>query len=328
MYQSQIDKLAKSLNAEIKETHISWVLLTKRFAYKIKKPVKTTFLDFSSLKKRESFCREEIKINSILAPDVYLDVVPLVEGEKEILIEEKGKTIDYAVKMKRLDLSKQMDQMLKKNLLKEFHVQEIAKAISKFHSKAEVIGKGWEFEQLPEEFNNILSFSDAITKYIGRREAEKVERIAGTINKFLFKYEEFFLERCEKGFVRNCHGDLHSANIFLYKKPVIFDRIEFNERFRHIDILDELAFFCMDLESYGKKILSGKFLKYYIQASDLNYEKREMKVFNYYKCYRANVRAKVNLLRAAQEEDKTQLKKDINAAKKYLELMYEYGRIL
>ncbi|MBP6680728.1 MAG: hypothetical protein KA166_06020, partial [Saprospiraceae bacterium] len=140
---------------------------------------------------------------------------------------------------------------------------------------------------------------------------------------FLNEHQGLFSRRVDDGWVRDCHGDLHSRNIFLYARPILFDCIEFNDEFRQIDILDELAFFCMDLEAAGFDELSKSFMTFYFAKDQAGFGKEEQMLFTYYKGYRANVRAKVNALRAMQAEGPVR-QQNLADVKKYLDLLDQY----
>ena len=156
------------------------------------------------------------------------------------------------------------------------------------------------------------------------RYATLIEKAVMSSNTFLDHNESLITERIKEGFWRDGHGDLHSKNIFLYKEPVIFDCIEFNDAFRQMDVLNEVAFFCMDLEAFQRIDLSKQFMQTYLKLFPCIKNEYEEKLFVYYKCYRTNVRAKVNTLRAMQSVDKIKISKFGEEIKKYLKLMDHY----
>jgi uncharacterized protein len=310
------------------ETHISYVLLGPSYAYKIKKNIKYSFLDFSTLKKRKHFCEREVLLNNRLTSGVYLAVVPIRKQKSGLKIEgTSGDIIDYAIKMKRLQESKQMHLMLLNKTVTIAHVEALANTIRKFHDKTTVVKRNFNPAAFAEQFNDINSVKDIIISSLSPLHGKLIDKAVSLSNKFLDHYEEVFKQRVENGFVKDCHGDLHSRNIFLYRNPVIFDCIEFNDAFRHIDVLDELAFFCMDLEADGFHQLSNSFLHFYFSKSNDTFGKTERLLFTYYKCYRANVRAKVNALRAMQPGEQLKNQK-FEEANKYIELMRTYMKEL
>ena len=155
------------------------------------------------------------------------------------------------------------------------------------------------------------------------RQANIVKRAVKLSDTFLLQHRDFFMQRVNDGFIRDCHGDLHARNIFLYHPPILFDCLEFNDEFRQIDVLDELAFFCMDLEAEGYFTLSKAFTDFYFAKAKNEFGLSQVLLFTYYKCYRANVRAKVNALRAMSAEDPIKQRR-LDDVKKYLALVDEY----
>lgn len=311
-------------NRQLVETHISYVILGRRFAYKFKKSIQYSFLDFSTLKKRKYYCEREVVLNNRLSKGVYLGVVPVRREKKQIFIgRTKGKIFDYAIKMKRLKDGKQMHLMLEHKQVTQNHIQMLALALRNFHDRTEVIHPVFNPDHFASRFNDILSVSEYIHSVLGTAPVKIIEKAVRRSDQFLKDYRDLFIQRNENGFVRDCHGDLHSRNIFLYHKPIIFDCLEFNDEFRKIDVLDELAFFCMDLEVAGFKNLSEVFTDYYFAGDQNNFGIREHLLFTYYKSYRANVRAKVNALRAMKAEEPLK-KKRLGDVIKYLALMDSY----
>lgn len=310
------------------ETHISFVLLGQRYAYKFKKEIRYSFLDFSTLARRKHFCERELVLNNRLSSGVYLKVVPVRKlGDKLIIGGKKGVVVDYALKMKKLQEAKQMHLMLEKKLVTQKHIEAVATLIRNFHRRTTVIKTKFNQQEFADRFNDIASVSNFIKNAGSPEQVKIIENAIRISNRFLNRHKELFADRIDKGFVRDCHGDLHSRNIFLYHKPVVFDCIEFNDAFRQIDILDELAFFCMDLEAEGFHKLSSAFTTYYFGKGRKDFGEKEQLLFTYYKCYRANVRAKVNALRAMQASGPV-LKKNLEAVKKYLDLVNSYlGRL-
>ncbi|MFM6924042.1 MAG: hypothetical protein ACKOU7_00945 [Ferruginibacter sp.] len=330
MNKAQIDillhskKMKGSSSWKLVETHISFVLLGRSVAYKFKKEIKYSFLDFSTLKKRKHFCERELELNNRLSKGVYLQVVPVMKHNNSLVIDGKqGKITDYALQMKRMQEAKQMHLMLDKNLVTKKHIKALAVLIRNFHRRTTVIKTRFNLQHFTSRFNDILSVSVFIKKTLGPAAAKMLTDSVKASDHFLEKNEQLFAQRITGGFIRDCHGDLHSRNIFLYHKPIVFDCIEFNDEFRQIDILDELAFFCMDLEEEGFDKLSNAFIHYYFESSKAAYGKNEQLLFTYYKCYRANVRAKVNALRAMQADNAVR-KINLEDVQKYLVLMNRY----
>lgn len=306
------------------ETHISYVILGTSFAYKFKKEIKYSFLDFSTLQLRKYFCEHELMLNNRLTKGMYLDVVTVRKKDTEISIDgTEGVIIDYAIRMKRMQDAKQMHLMLDKNQVTLKHIKALAVLIRAFHERTDVIHRKFNEDHFSSRFNDILSIADFVLTTLGAQQVKTIEKAVHVSDNFLENHRDLFIQRVESGCVRDCHGDLHSRNIFLYTKPVIFDCIEFNDEFRQIDVLDELAFFCMDLEAEGFYKLSKAFTDYYFSKAKNEFGKNEHLLFTYYKCYRANVRAKVNALRAMKAEGQVR-EKNLVDLKRYLILMDKY----
>jgi aminoglycoside phosphotransferase family enzyme len=320
MKAEEIQLLAKSCKAELVETHISWVLLTTKYAYKIKKPIKNNFLDYSSLVKRKKLCEKEVEMNKKLSPEVYLGVALIKQTSKGFSFVKNGKVAyEYAVKMKLLKSAKQLDRMLEEGRVKKKHVKKLAQVIAGFHVKSKSVQRVKPKSELIKDFNDISTLEKGLLTESNRL---KIQKLMIQVGEFLNQNFNVFKERSQKGFIKDCHGDLHTGNIFLYDPPILFDRIEFNDRFRYIDILQELGFICMDLEVRGYKEWSKKLLKLYCDFSDIKLSQEEKLLLNYYKCYTANVRAKVTLLK------NTKTKKEIKMAQKYIRAMFKYSKAL
>lgn len=332
MTEQDIEGLIQSLEAEKEEvmrieTHASWVLLTSRWAYKIKKPVDFGFLDFSTLEKREHYCREEVRLNRRLAPEMYRGVVRIERhGDRSSFEADEGgggELLDFAVKMRRLPPKKQMDHLLSAHEVQYRDVEAIARMLAPFHRDAERIEEAGGVSAYKDRFNDILQEKELFVRMLGEEAGDRVEKAVKASDAFLEGHAELLKARREEGMIRDCHGDLHSGNIFIDEGPVIFDCIEFNPSFRRIDVLDEIAFFCMDLEAHKEDELAAHFLKIYNQAFPVIRKGEEEALFDYFKAYRANVRAKVTALRASQEEGED-AEKEKGRVLLYLELMDRY----
>jgi len=311
---------------ELVQTHISFVFLAGNLVYKVKKAVDLGFLDFTTLEKRRFFCEKELKLNKRLCGDMYLEVVPINRSDV-IKIKGEGETVEYAVKMKRMPQEKMMNKLLEQNKVDNKLVDKIAKIIADFHSKAEtnrrisefgslaIIEINWteNFEQTREFVNKTISIKDF--KLVRER-----------IDDFMKRNVSFFEKRVAKGRVRDCHGDVHSGNIFVTDRIYIFDAIEFNERFRYSDVASDVAFLAMDLDFKERTDLSNFFVKSYIEYSG---DQELAKLLPFYKCYRAYVRGKVVSFKlkdpSVGSEEKNAAKKE---AKAYFKLASTYAKIL
>ncbi len=317
-----------AISRELIETHISWVIICDQFVYKIKRPIQYSFLDFSTAELRKYFCEREIELNKRFAETIYLEVLPIYELNGSFSIGgNEGTIIDYAVKMQKLDREKQMDILLSQNKVTASDIRNLAEIIADFHKNTAIIYKN-DLMDLQEKFNDLAAEKQFITENLGPGSGSIISHAIAVSDEFLKKNKELLGERLRSGFFRDCHGDLHTRNIFLLPAPQPFDCIEFNDDFRQIDVLNEVAFLCMDLDASGRKDLSGLFTDHYNLLFPAMRTEDERKLFIYYKSYRANIRAKVNSLRARSATDKADKINALSVAGKYLELMESYITIL
>jgi aminoglycoside phosphotransferase family enzyme len=186
-------------------------------------------------------------------------------------------------------------------------VADIAVQIAHFHKKVKKFLEEEDVEQIHVRFADIASVSDFLGRHFGPEAESFVEELVQYSADFTGKYASRFQERAQQGFVVDGHGDLHSKNIFLLDKPVIFDCIEFSQEFRRSDVLSDIAFFCMDLDQYGRTDLVTYFMETYLKENPCMQEEADRLIFHYYKMYRANVRLKVNALAAIQFEKEDSL---------------------
>ena len=336
MTKEQIDRLlakGKFMGSERRpsfiETHISWVLLCDHFVYKIKKPLLYSFLDFSTLEKRKYYCDREIQLNKRLTENIYLDVQPVVKvpGGFSIGFEEAGEIIDYAVRMRRVDSSRQMDLLLLNNQVTHSDIKDLAKKIATFHKKADIIYQK-DLMDIPLKFNDLENEKDFLKNLLNDHSEQIITRAVKVSTIFMQNNKILLADRQKKGFYRDCHGDLHSRNIFLLPDPQPFDCIEFNDDYREIDVLNEVAFLCMDLDAFNRQDLSSLFLDYYNQLFNAMNNAEDYRLFIYYKSYRANIRAKVNSLRARTAATEADKKLCLAETDKYLKLLDHYITML
>ncbi|MGA2680234.1 MAG: phosphotransferase [Candidatus Bathyarchaeia archaeon] len=309
---------------ELIQTHISFVFLTKEFVYKVKKAVNFGFLDFSTLQKRQFFCQKELDLNRRLCPEIYLKVVP-INKSNTIKIEGDGETIEYALKMKRLPQEAIMTRLLSKNKVGSKVIDELAKIIAMFHQNAQSSGAINEFGSLKiikvnwdENFTQTEKYKN---QTIPGAEYELLEE---KVNKFVKSNKALFEDRVKRGKIRDCHGDLHSGNIFITDKICIFDAIEFNDRFRYSDVASDVAFLAMDLDFQQRSDLADYLVERYIAYSK---DQELTKVLPFYKCYRAYVRGKVISFKL--DDPSVSNKEKAGAAKEaqaYFKLAAEYAK--
>jgi aminoglycoside phosphotransferase family enzyme/predicted kinase len=281
------------------ETHISWILLTGCYAYKIKKPVKFSFVDFSTLERRRWFCEEEVRLNRRLAPDVYLGIVPITGSPSHPRMDGSGPPFEFAVKMKQFSSASEIHRILNSKEIAEPFIQELAENIARFHGQIEQAG-----EEVPSGNPDMVwrPVGECLDEMPLDRLTQKAREQLGLIERGLLEewrnMSGIFRQRKRSGYVRECHGDLHVGNIAMFEgKVCVFDALEFEPRLRWIDVMSEVAFLVMDLEKYGRQDLAYLFLNQYLELTG-DYE--GLRVLRFYKVYRALVRAKVAGLRLAQ----------------------------
>lgn len=312
---------------DLVQTHISFVFLAGNYVYKVKKRVNFGFLDFTTLEKRKYFCGREFELNRRLASDMYLEVVPINRSDNQIKIKGEGKTIEYAVKMRRIPEDTMMSGLITRNQVDNVLIDELAKIIADFHAKAETGGSINKFGSLKTiKFNWDENF-DQTHDFIGRTiDSNQFDVIYHKIQTFMKKNKPLFKTRIENSRIRDCHGDLHSGNIFVADRIYIFDCIEFNERFRYSDVTSDIAFLAMDLDFRNKRDLSKNFIDQYIEYSQ-DYDL--LMLLPFYKCYRAYVRGKVIGFKL-DDPNVTALEKDQakNEAHAYFDLATEYANEL
>ncbi len=318
-----VKDLSKEEEVELIETHISWILLTNKFAYKFKKPIRFSFLNYSNSTRRMFYCEREVELNSRYS-NIYLEVIPVYKSGDEISLNQGTDVIDYGVKMLRMDQSLQMDKMIKNDLVTTDHVKTLANKIARFHQKAETIRTPFSSREMVFKFEDLRTVRNFLHNELGIQAVEKINDAILESNHFINSNVPLFESRIKYGFVRDLHGDLHAKNIFLYKEPILFDCIEFNDDYRRIDVLNEIAFLYMDLEARGKEELASIFLSTYLDAFPIMGSYKEEQLFDYYKCYRANVRAKVNAISAKQASDEADKIEFLKQVELYLDLMDYY----
>lgn len=310
------------------ETHISWVLLTGDYAYKIKKPVDFGFLDFSTLAKRRFFCEEELRLNRRFAPKIYLDVVEIRGSETAPRINAKGNAdgnvIEYAVKMREFSQQCLLSSYAADGKLNPDIIDAMADRVSAIHSDSERADAASDYGSATETAHwsdeNLVHIANAILPEYLPNSFFELKRWYRE-NSLLLKAID---ARKSDGFVRECHGDLHLGNMALIDDAVtLFDCIEFNPELRWIDSISEVAFVAMDLQARGYPGFCWRFLNRYFESSG---DYAGLELLRYYFVYRALVRAKVEALRVDQEAcDSTNYAEHIAPAIAYIDLASQWA---
>ena len=278
------------------ETHISWVVLTGQYAYKIKKPVAMGFLDFSTLEKRKFFCERELELNRRLAEQLYLEVVPITGSANRPRIDGDGEVFEYAVKMRQFDNELLADNLARQGRLTDPIVRLLAKTLSDFHRALPAVD-----EQTAERAADAF-YVAAMQNFSQIRQYTLPADILQTLS----ECEKWMIEtyqgclplmdlRQRKGFIKDCHGDCHLGNIAIIDGEVtLFDCVEFNDGFRVMDTIAEAAFLSMDLCAHGLPDQSQRFINGYLEYRG---DFAALSLLNLYRCYYAMVRAKVTLMK-------------------------------
>ena len=284
-------------------THISWVLLTGDYVYKFKKPVNLGFLDFSTLERRQYYCAEELRLNRRLAPELYLDVVPVVwdASTGKPKIGGTGSPFEYAVRMRQFDPSDGLDQRVTQGELTPQYLDPLAKQLAQFHDQVPRAPNNstWGrpeniLGQAQDNFQVLAVYFRDYPDYLEVLESQRQD----TIHQYKALQEQL-QQRQADGWIRECHGDLHFGNLVRYQgHPLAFDCIEFNPDLRWIDVQSELAFLYMDACARRVPGFGRRFLNIYLEQTG---DYAGLTVQRFYQAYRAMVRAKVAALRHQQE---------------------------
>ncbi len=298
---------------EIRETHISWVFLTGKYAYKVKKAVKFgDILDFSTLDLRKTFCHKEIELNARFSKDIYLDVFSI---DSDGQINGSGDIIEYGVRMKQLPEQCLMCKKLEKKEVSQPMVTKIAESLANFHRTTEKVPEYGQLKYIGEKWDENFR----TTSQFREIDQDFKEKVVG----FMLGNKGLFQERINEGCITDNHGDLQSHNIFILSEDEIkiFDCIEFNPLLRYGDLAEDVGFLTMDLDFWGEPSLSDSLLKSYIEFSG---DELLQEVIYFFKCYRAYVRGKVYGFQAMNEQNDDMREKQKSLSEKYYDLAYSY----
>jgi len=278
---------------ELIQTHISFIFIAGDLVYKVKKAVDFGFLNFTTLEKRKYYCDKEILLNRRFAPDVYVSVVEITEDKEENLLLGSGDTIvEYAVKMKRIPEDRMLYRLMEKGEVTENDVKRVGKHLARVYGNIPSDEKAKAFGRFDVISTNVIENFDQTRKYVGGPVSKETFNALETWSKlFMDKNSDLFDIRIGQGCIKDCHGDLHLQHICIEDDAIsVFDCIEFNERFRFGDVASDVAFLSMDFDFNGRSDLGEIFLNTYIDESD---DVALRDVLQFYKVYRAMVRAKV-----------------------------------
>ncbi|TWU30548.1 bifunctional aminoglycoside phosphotransferase/ATP-binding protein [Novipirellula artificiosorum] len=282
----------------VHETHISWVFLIGDYAYKVKKPVKNAFLDYSTLALREQLCHKELQLDQRCAKELYLDVVPISRSAQRIQVEGNGQPIEYAVKMHRFPEDALLSERLKQGRLTGLDVRQLATDVAAFHLAAAHCANTDSWGEPDRVLRQAIDNFDALLPDLGPDQQRTVDRLLEWTLATMERNTQQFANRIEQGFIRECHGDLHLQNVIdWHGKLMPFDGIEFSEEFRWIDVLSDAAFLAMDFSASGHDHFRHAFTSAYLEQTG---DYASLVLLRWYLVYRSLVRAKVATIRANQ----------------------------
>lgn len=284
---------------ELKQTHISWVFLADDHVYKLKKPVKFEFLDFSTVEQRRQACEDELRLNRRLATDIYLDVLPLYAKQSgEPTWEPSGDPIDWVVHMRRMPDDRMMDSLMERDTVTQADIAAVAKLLAGFYCSLPALKIEPRAYRQRIEAHVRSNHQDMIDKH-QHLSAILVRRITSSLLRMLLRESTIFDRRVSAGRVIEGHGDLRPEHVCLTELPAIFDCVEFSTDFRTIDIADELSFFAMECDYLGVNAIGQAIIE---QCTTALKDDVPTQLINFYKSYRACVRSKVAALRSVQLE--------------------------
>ena len=285
---------------KIRETHISWVILTGEYAYKVKKRIKLEFLDTTTLAARHFLCNEELRLNKRFAPNLYLEVVPITQDKHGTHLGGTGTIIDYAVKMKQFDSSEELPALLVRADVTAQEMTRLADRLAEFHREAARAPDDAGFDYVAQLRNSVLGNVAALLAHLNSlQEFPAMGRLIDWTHDTLHDLHEHFRERQSRGYIRECHGDLHAHNIARWRGQLTpFDCLEFEPKLRWIDVMNDVAFLVMDLAAHDRKDLAYEFLSRYVEQTG---DYAGIRLLPFYAVYRALVRAMVDALRVEQK---------------------------
>lgn len=287
---------------ELIQTHISYVLLAGPYAYKIKKPLELRFLDYSTLERRRRMCEEEVRLNRRLCPDVYLGVVPVTRAAGGYRIGGDGEPVEYAVRMRRMPQDRFMPALIARNALTAADIRAVAHVIVAFHAASETNERIAAFGRVDALRLNWQENFDQTAPFVGRTLTQhQFEAVRDYAEGFLAEQAALIAERAASGRARDCHGDLRADSIVIGEQGEIcvMDCIEFNDRIRYGDVAGDIGFLAMDLDARGRPDLSDELMSAYLDEAG---DETLPCVLDFYRCYRAYVRGKVESLQLDEPE--------------------------
>ena len=297
-------------NVELIETHASWVLLAGEYAYKIKKTVVLPFLDYGTLVKRKDCCEAELRLNRRFTPELYLGLVEITGSPQQPRLGElgviTGDAIEYAVKMQRFDEAARLDRVCSRGELTTGHITQLVEAVAQFHASTSLADAKTDFGSPSKILAPALENLEYLQAHLTQPgEVATITHLIDWTHAEFERLRQQFTQRKATGCIRECHGDLHLANLVLINGKVkLFDCIEFNEDFRWIDIANEISFTYVDLFDHKQPALAGWLLNEWLNTTG---DYGAVSLVHFYSVYRAMVRAKVAAIRAEQTQGSSAL---------------------
>jgi uncharacterized protein len=310
---------------DLVQTHISWVFLTDGFAYKMKKPVDLGFLDFTTLRRRHYYLKQELTLNRRLCPTIYLAVLPIAAAGSGVKVGGRGPAVEYILRMVRLPQDRMMNEVAHRGELSLELLDRLVAVLIPFYRQA---ATGAPVNHYGEPgvitYNHEENFARMKSQVGDLLSPELFGEIRDFARSFLTHQRPLLRRRLKEGRIRDCHGDLHMGNICLADGIAVFDCIEFNPRFRYGDVASDVAFLAMDLDFHGLTECSRHFTESFAKAAG---DRDLFMLLDFYKCYRACVRGKINALAAAEPEIPPEDRRRArDAARAYFALAGAYAR--
>ncbi|HEY9617097.1 MAG TPA: AAA family ATPase [Microcoleaceae cyanobacterium] len=306
------------------QTHVSYVLLTGDFAYKVKKPVNFGFLDFSTLEKRHHFCNEELRLNQRGAAELYLAVLPIVQVGEQFQLDGVGEAVEYVVKMRQFPQSALFTEVYDRGELTESLLEQLAQELAEFHRKAAINDYIRRFGEVAQIRQAIDENYEQTQTYIGRAQTQaQFDETRHYTDRLFAEQNGLFEQRIQQNWIRECHGDVHLRNIALWQNQIyLFDCIEFNESFRFVDVMFDIAYIIMDLDVRDRRDLSNRFMNAYVEQMG---DWEGLQVLPLYLSRQSYVRAKVTSFLLDDPSIDAAAKQDITeSAARYYRLAWEY----
>jgi len=310
---------------EFIQTHISYIFIAGDLVYKVKKAVDFGFLDFTTLGKRKFYCDKEVLLNHRFAPDVYLDVVRIIEDKNgNLLLSNGDRIVEYAVEMKKVPEDRMLYRLVEENKVTEGDVRRVGIYLARVYRNIQSDEKAGLFGTPAVVSKNVMENFDQTRKYVGGPVSSHMfNAIESWSRSFIDNNSKLFAKRITDGHIKDCHGDLHLQHICIDDDRIsVFDCIEFNERFRFGDVASDVAFLSMDFDFNNRRDLAHVFVDAYREESE---DMEMMNILSFYKTYRAMVRAKVTSFMLDDDTlDEVARRNAFLKAKQYYDLAYEY----